>query len=258
MNFLTSLGESTIDFIRRFGRAHLLLLRIFLGILDIKKKPRLLLEQIFSIGVLTFLIIVVAGIFVGMVVSLQGYYILSRFGGETALGLMVAASLVRELGPVLTALLFAGRAGSAITAEIGLMKATEQLSSLEMMAINPKYRILAPRFFAGLISVPMLTAIFSIMGILGGWLVAGGWLGLNEATFWNGMQEGIDFYEDIVNGLIKSIIFGFVCIWIALFQGFDCSPTSEGLSRATTNTVVFSSLAVLGLDFILTAVMFGT
>ncbi len=257
MTFLTSLGENTIQLFRRFGRAHLLLFNIFFGIFDISKKPRLLLEQIFKIGVLTLLIIVVAGIFVGMVVSLQGYYILSRFGGETALGLMIAASLVRELGPVLTALLFAGRAGSSLTAEIGLMKATEQLSSLEMMAVNPKYRILAPRFFAGLISVPLLTAIFSIMGILGGWMVAGVWLGLNEAAFWNGMQDGIDFYEDIINGLIKSLIFGFVCVWIALFQGFDCTPTSEGLSRSTTNTVVYSSLAVLGLDFVLTALMFG-
>jgi len=251
------LGAWGLQALARLGRAHLLLLPLMRGLLDILRRPRLLLEQLFSVGVLTILIIAVAGLFVGMVLALQGYNVLSRFGGETALGFMVAASLVRELGPVLTALLFAGRAGSALTAEIGLMKATEQLSGLEMMAVNPEYRVLAPRFLAGVISMPLLAAIFSLLGVTGGWMVGGGLLGVDQGAFWNGMQEGIDFYDDIINGVIKSVVFGLVCTWIAIFQGYDCVPTSEGVSRATTRTVVHSSLAVLGLDFVLTALMFG-
>ena len=257
IDLFAQLGHWGLAFLARLGRAHLLLLPLLRGSLDILRRPRLLVEQVFSVGVLTILIIAVAGLFVGMVLGLQGYYILSRFGGETALGLMVAASLVRELGPVLTALLFAGRAGSALTAEIGLMKATEQLSGLEMMAVNPQYRILAPRFFAGILSVPLLAALFSMLGVLGGWMVGGGLLGVDQGAFWNGMQNGIDFHEDVINGVIKSVVFGFVCTWIAIFQGYDCVPTSEGVSRATTRTVVHSSLAVLGLDFVLTAMMFS-
>jgi phospholipid/cholesterol/gamma-HCH transport system permease protein len=252
-----ALGAWSLQVLASLGRAQLLLLTMLGGLVDILRRPRLLVEQLFSVGVLTILITSVAGLFVGMVLGLQGYYILSRFGGETALGLMVAASLVRELGPVLTALLFAGRAGSALTAEIGLMKATEQLSGLEMMAVNPQYRVLAPRFLAGVISVPLLAAIFSTLGVVGGWLVGGGMLGVDQAAFWNGMRDGIDFHHDIVNGVIKSLVFGLVCTWIAVFQGYDCVPTSEGVSRATTRTVVHSSLAVLGLDFVLTALMFG-
>ena len=254
---LAQLGSVGVSTLSSIGRAHLLILNMLAGLNDIIRRPRLLVDQLYSVGVLTILIIAVAGLFVGMVLGLQGYYILSRFGGETALGLMVAASLVRELGPVLTALLFAGRAGSALTAEIGLMKATEQLSGLEMMAVDPKHRVLSPRFFAGLISVPLLAAMFSCLGIFGGLLVGGGMLGVDQAAFWNGMQGGIDFNDDLVNGFIKSVVFGFVCTWIAIYQGYDCIPTSEGVSRATTRTVVHSSLAVLGLDFVLTALMFG-
>ena len=257
IELFAQLGGWGMQALTRLGRAHLLLLPLLRGGLDILRRPRLLVDQLFSVGVLTILIIAVAGLFVGMVLGLQGYYILSRFGGETALGLMAAASLVRELGPVLTALLFAGRAGSALTAEIGLMKATEQLSGLEMMAVNPQYRILAPRFFASIVSVPLLAALFSMLGVMGGWMVGGGMLGVDKAAFWNGMQGGIDFHEDIVNGVIKSVVFGVVCTWIAIFQGYDCVPTSEGVSRATTRTVVHSSLAVLGLDFVLTAMMFS-
>lgn len=257
IQLLARLGGWGLNAAQRLGRAHLLLLSMLRGFGDMVLRPRLLVEQVYSVGVLTVLIIAVAGLFVGMVLGLQGYYILSRFGGETALGLMVAASLVRELGPVLAALLFAGRAGSALTAEIGLMKATEQLSGLEMMAVNPQYRVLAPRFLAGLVSVPLLAAMFSVLGVAGGWLVGGGLLGVDQAAFWNGMQEGIDFHDDVINGVIKSVVFGLVCTWIAIFQGYDCVPTSEGVSRATTRTVVHSSLAVLGLDFVLTALMFG-
>ena len=188
---------------------------------------------------------------------LQGYYILSDFGAEESLGVMVAASLVRELGPVVSALLFAGRAGSALTAEIGLMKATEQLSGMEMMAIDPIKRIIAPRFLAGLISLPLLTALFSAIGVVGGHIVGVGMLGIDDGSYWSQMQATIDFRDDIINGIIKSIVFAFTVTWIALFEGYDSIPTSEGVSRATTRTVVNSAFTILGLDFILTALMFG-
>ena len=255
--WLAKIGAQGLQTLSGIGQAHLLLWGMFGGLWTVLRRPRLLLDQLYSVGVLTILIIGVAGLFVGMVLSLQGYYILSRFGADTALGLMVAASLVRELGPVLAALLFAGRAGSALTAEIGLMKATEQLSGLEMMAINPKHRVLMPRFLAGIISVPLLAAIFSALGVLGGWWVGGSLLGVDYGAFWGGMQEGVDFANDVLNGVIKSLVFGVVCTWIAIFQGYACIPTSEGVSRATTRTVVHSSLAILGLDFVLTALMFA-
>jgi phospholipid/cholesterol/gamma-HCH transport system permease protein len=192
-----------------------------------------------------------------MVLGLQGFYILSRFGAEETLGVMVAASLVRELGPVVTALLFAGRAGSALTAEIGLMKATEQLSGMEMMAIDPIKRIISPRFLAGFLSMPLLAALFSCIGVIGGQLVGTGLLGVDDGAYWSQMQANLDFQKDIINGVIKSVIFGFVTTWIALFEGYDCIPTAEGVSRATTRTVVNSAFSILGLDFILTALMFG-
>jgi phospholipid/cholesterol/gamma-HCH transport system permease protein len=239
------------------GRAHLLLLGILGGLPAMLVRPRLLISQIFQIGVLSLLIIVVSGLFVGMVLGLQGHYVLSQFGAAESLGVMVAASLVRELGPVVTALLFAGRAGSALTAEIGLMKATEQLASLEMMAVDPVKRVLTPRFFAGLISMPLLAAMFSAVGVIGGWFVGVGLLGVDDGAFWGQMQSKIDFDEDLVNGVIKSVVFGLVVTWIALYEGYDATPTADGVSRATTRTVVQSALAVLGLDFILTALMFG-
>jgi phospholipid/cholesterol/gamma-HCH transport system permease protein len=239
------------------GRAHLLLLGILGGLPAMLVRPRLLISQIFQIGVLSLLIIVVSGLFVGMVLGLQGHYVLSQFGAAESLGVMVAASLVRELGPVVTALLFAGRAGSALTAEIGLMKATEQLASLEMMAVDPVKRVLTPRFFAGLISMPLLAAMFSAVGVIGGWFVGVGLLGVDDGAFWGQMQSKIDFDEDLVNGVIKSVVFGLVVTWIALYEGYDATPTAAGVSRATTRTMVQSALAVLGLDFILTALMFG-
>jgi len=257
LDSLARLGRVGIGILERLGRGHLLLLAIFTGLPDLLPRLGLLLRQIYSVGVLSVLIISVSGLFVGMVLGLQGYYILSQFGAEQTLGVMVAASLVRELGPVVTALLFAGRAGSALTAEIGLMKATEQLSGLEMMAVDPVRRVLTPRFFAGFISMPLLAALFSALGVLGGYFVGVGLLGVDDGAFWAQMQSKIDLHEDVYNGVIKSVVFGLVCTWIALFQGYDCVPTSEGVSRATTRTVVHSSLAVLGLDFILTALMFG-
>lgn len=257
IEFLARLGRTGITTIERLGRGHLLLLGISAGLKDLVRRPRLLLEQLYSVGVLTILIIAVSGIFVGMVLGLQGYYILSQFGAEATLGVMVAASLVRELGPVVTALLFAGRAGSALTAEIGLMKATEQLSGLEMMAVNPVHRILTPRLTAGVLSMPLLAALFSMLGVMGGWFVGVGLLGVDDGTYWAQMQAKIDWEEDVVNGIIKSLVFGFTVTWIAIFQGYDCVPTSEGVSRATTRTVVHSALAILGLDFVLTAIMFN-
>ncbi|MGD8207859.1 MAG: lipid asymmetry maintenance ABC transporter permease subunit MlaE [Thiohalocapsa sp.] len=254
---LASLGRSGLNGLAGLGRAHLLLLGILAGIPPSLTRPRLLLAQLFSVGVLSLLIILVSGLFVGMVLGLQGHYVLSQFGAAESLGVMVAASLVRELGPVVTALLVAGRAGSALTAEIGLMKATEQLSGLEMMAVDPVPRILTPRFVGGLISMPLLAAMFSSVGVIGGWFVGVGLLGVDDGAYWSQMQSKLDFDEDIVNGVIKSVVFGIVVTWIALFQGYDATPTSEGVSRATTRTVVHSALAVLGLDFVLTALMFG-
>ena len=257
LDALARLGRVGLGVLERLGRAHLLLLGVLGGLGDLLVRPRLLLQQTWSVGVLSMLIITVSGLFVGMVLGLQGHYILSQFGAEESLGVMVAASLVRELGPVVTALLFAGRAGSALTAEIGLMKATEQLSGLEMMAVDPVRRILTPRFLGGCISMPMLAAMFSAVGVLGGYFVGVGLLGVDDGAFWSQMQAKIDLHEDVYNGVIKSLVFGVVCTWIALFQGYDAIPTSEGVSRATTRTVVHSALAVLGLDFILTALMFG-
>ena len=202
-------------------------------------------------------IIIVSGVFIGMVLALQGYNILVDYGSEQAVGQMVALTLLRELGPVVTGLLFAGRAGSALTAEIGNMKSTEQLSSLEMIGVDPLKYIIAPRLWAGFISMPLLALIFSVVGIWGGAMVAVDWLGVYEGSFWGNMQNSVNFHEDVLNGVIKSIVFAFVITWIAVFQGYDCEPTSEGISRATTKTVVYASLAVLGLDFILTALMFG-
>lgn len=217
----------------------------------------LLIEQIFSVGVMSLSIIVVSALFIGMVIALQGYNTLNKFGATQQLGELLALSVVRELGPVVTALLFAGRAGSALTAEIGLMKATEQLASLEMMGVNPIWRIISPRFWAGFISVPILTAIFNVVAMFGGYLVGVKWLGIDAGSFWSNMQASVDFQVDIVSGLIKSVVFGFVVTWIAVYQGYYTLPTAEGIGRATTRAVVFASLAILGLDFVLTTMMLG-
>lgn len=257
LELLAGLGRIGLAALERLGRGHLLLLAILGGLPSLMLRLRLLVQQIYMIGVLSVVIVTVSGMFVGMVLGLQGYYVLSQFGAAQSLGVMVAASLVRELGPVVTALLFAGRAGSALTAEIGLMKATEQLSGLEMMAVDPVRRILTPRFMAGFLSMPMLAALFSAVGVIGGYFVGVGLLGVDDGAFWSQMQSKIDLQEDVVNGVIKSLGFGVVCTWIALFEGYDAEPTAEGVSRATTRTVVHSALAVLGLDFVLTALMFG-
>ena len=251
-----ALGARTLNGLRGLGEAVLLMGRILRAAPEVVVRPRLLIEQIYTVGVLSLVIILVSALFVGMVLGLQGYYTLSDFGATEAVGTMVALSLVRELGPVVTALLFAGRAGSSLTAEVGLMKATEQLSSMEMMAVDPERRILAPRFFAALLAVPLLAAVFSAVGVFGGYLVAVGMVGVDGGAFWSNMQNAVTIQDDILNGVIKSVVFGFLVGWIALHKGYMAVPTSSGVSRATTLGVVHASLAVLGLDFLLTALMF--
>ncbi|MEQ9926943.1 lipid asymmetry maintenance ABC transporter permease subunit MlaE [Pectobacterium brasiliense] len=254
---LASLGRQGISISASFGRAGLMLFNALVGKPEFRKQWPLLVKQLYSVGVQSLLIIMVSGLFIGMVLGLQGYLILTTYSAEASLGMMVALSLLRELGPVVTALLFAGRAGSALTAEIGLMKATEQLSSMEMMAVDPLRRVVAPRFWAGLISMPLLAVIFVAVGIWGGALVGVDWKGIDSGFFWSAMQGAVDWRQDVLNCVIKSIVFAITVTWIALFNGYDAIPTSEGISRATTRTVVHSSLAVLGLDFVLTALMFG-
>lgn len=228
-----------------------------LGLLALRR-PRLVIDQIHFIGNYSLSIILVSGLLIGFVLGLQGYYTLRRYGSEEALGLLVTLSLVRELGPVVTALLFAGRAGTSLTAEVGLMKAGEQIDAMQMMAVDPVARVLAPRFLAAVICMPLLAALFSSMGVLGGYLVGVEMIGVDAGSFWSQMQGGVDWLLDVGNGVVKSIVFGFTVAFVALFVGFEADPTPEGVSRATTTTVVVASLAILGLDFILTALMFST
>ncbi|MAG65129.1 MULTISPECIES: lipid asymmetry maintenance ABC transporter permease subunit MlaE [Pseudomonas] len=250
------LGRAGLDTLAALGRSGLFLINVLFGRARFGNGWTLLVKQLHAVGVMSLAIIVVSGLFIGMVLALQGYNILVGYGSEQAVGQMVALTLLRELGPVVTALLFAGRAGSALTAEIGLMKATEQLSSMEMIGVDPLKYVIAPRLWAGFISMPLLAMVFCVVGIWGGAMVAVDWLGVYSGSYWSNMQNSVEFTEDVLNGLIKAVVFAFVVTWIAVFQGYDCEPTSEGISRATTRTVVYASLAVLGLDFILTALMF--
>ena len=250
------IGNRTVNGVWRLGYASRFFVMILLYSGPSFRRFRLTVREMFSSGVMSLIIILVAGMFVGMVLGLQGYETLKRYGSESALGSLVALSLVRELGPVLAALLFASRAGSAMTAEIGLMKATEQIAAMEMMAVNPIARVIAPRFWAGVISMPLLASLFSAMGVFGGYVVGVVLIGVDEGSFWSQMQDSVDFNHDILNGLIKSLVFGVAVTVIALFEGYDAPPTAEGVSGATTRTVVESSLAILILDFILTAFMF--
>lgn len=257
VGFLSCVGRAIREFIASLGFATRTFFAVIRASGSLWRRPRLLTDQIHFIGNHSLIIIAVSGLFVGFVLGLQGYYTLNKYGSEQALGLLVALSLTRELGPVVTALLFAGRAGTSLTAEIGLMKAGEQLSAMEMMAVNPLQRVLAPRFWAGVIAMPVLAAIFSAVGILGGYLVGVQLIGVDEGAFWSQMQAGVDIWKDIANGVIKSVVFGFVVTFIALFQGYEAQPTPEGVARATTRTVVLGSLTVLWLDFLLTALMFN-
>ena len=253
---LAGLGRQVREFLERLGYAARTFAAILCATKGLLRRPRLITDQIHFIGNYSLVIIAVSGLFVGFVLGLQGYYTLNKYGAEQALGLLVALSLTRELGPVVTALLFAGRAGTSLTAEIGLMKAGEQLSAMEMMAIDPVQRVLAPRFWAGVIAMPLLAALFSAVGIVGGYVVGVVMIGVDEGAFWSQMQAGVDVWKDIANGLLKSIVFGFATTFVALFQGYEAQPTPEGVARATTRTVVIGSLLVLGLDFLMTALMF--
>jgi phospholipid/cholesterol/gamma-HCH transport system permease protein len=254
---ITGLGRWAIDTLQQLGKAGLLLFRVVFRLPNIRKGFPLTVQQIYAEGVLSLLVIIVSGLFIGMVVALQAYYALVKYGAAQQVGPLVALSVTRELGPVVTALLFAGRAGSAITAEIGLMKATEQLSSMEMMAVDPLQRVVAPRLWGGFFSMPLLTIIFNTVAIYGAYLVAVKWLGLDAGAFWSNMQTSVNFHLDVMNGIIKSVVFGLVVIWISVFQGYEAAPTSAGIAGATTRTVVYASLAILGLDFVLTAMMIG-
>jgi phospholipid/cholesterol/gamma-HCH transport system permease protein len=254
---ISSLGQSVREWLEDLGYAARTLLAMLGTSAGLLRRPRLVTDQIHFIGNYSLVIIAVSGLFVGFVLGLQGYYTLNKYGSEQALGLLVALSLTRELGPVVTALLFAGRAGTSLTAEIGLMKAGEQLSAMEMMAVNPLQRVIAPRFWAGVIAMPVLAAIFSAVGILGGYIVGVKMIGVDEGAFWSQMQGGVDVWKDVANGVLKSVVFGFAVTFIALFQGYEAQPTPEGVSRATTRTVVIASLTVLWLDFMLTALMFN-
>ncbi|MBB5404084.1 phospholipid/cholesterol/gamma-HCH transport system permease protein [Paraburkholderia youngii] len=252
-----TIGRSVLTGLGTAGYATRFFLRLVLEIFPLLRRPRLVTKQIHFVGNYSLVIIAVSGLFVGFVLGLQGYYTLNRYGSEQALGLLVALSLVRELGPVVTALLFAGRAGTSLTAEIGLMKAGEQLTAMEMMAVDPVKVVIAPRLWAGIISMPILAAIFSAVGVLGGYVVGVLLIGVDAGAFWSQMQSGVDVWRDVGAGVVKSVVFGLAVTFVALFQGYEAKPTPEGVSRATTRTVVYASLAVLGLDFLLTALMFS-
>lgn len=254
---IEGLGRGVRTLLQNMGYAARMLLAILSATPGLLRRPRLIIQQVHFVGNYSLVIIAISGLFVGFVLGLQGYYTLNKYGSEQALGLLVALSLTRELGPVVTALLFAGRAGTSLTAEIGLMKAGEQLSAMEMMAVDPIQRVLSPRFWAGVIAMPILAAIFSAVGIIGGYLVGVQMIGVDEGAFWSQMQGGVDVWKDIFNGVLKSVVFGFAVTFVALFQGYEAQPTPEGVARATTRTVVIASLLVLWLDFLMTALMFN-
>jgi phospholipid/cholesterol/gamma-HCH transport system permease protein len=257
MKFIANIGFAVRSFLSNLGHGAVLFVRLMRLFGVTMRRFGLVRDQIHFLGNYSLAIIAVSGLFVGFVLSLQGYYTLQRYGSSEALGLLVALSLVRELGPVVSALLFAGRAGTSLTAEIGLMKAGEQLSAMDLMAVDPVQRILAPRFWAGVITMPLLAAVFSAVGIIGGWMVGVLMIGVDAGAFWSQMQGGVDVWKDVGNGVVKSIVFGVTVTFVALLQGYEAQPTPEGVSRATTRTVVVASLAVLALDFILTAMMFS-
>lgn len=252
------LGAVSLDILRALGHHAAFFVELMRALPAALRRFFLVVAQIHAIGNYSLVIIVASGMAVGFVLGLQGYYTLSRYGAAESLGLLVALSLVRELGPVVTALLYAGRAGTSLTAEIGLMKAGEQLAAMEMMAIDPKQRVLAPRFVGGIIAMPLLAALFSAVGIFGGYVVGVLLIGIDAGQFWSQMQGGVDVLDDVGNGIVKSFVFGVACTFVALYQGYEAQPTPEGVAQATTRTVVISSLAVLLLDFVLTALMFSS
>jgi len=254
--FIRRLGQVSLAFMQLIGRACLMLWLTLFGKPHRKLFP-LFIQQIFHLGILSLPIILTSGLFIGMVLSFQGYYVLVDYAAEQSLGSLSALSLLRELGPVVAALLFAGRAGSSLTAEIGLMQSTEQIASMEMMAVSPYKRVLAPRLIAGIVALPMLTLLFNVMAILGGYLIGVSWLGVDGGAYWSVMQGSVDYVPDVMNGLLKSVVFAIIISWVALYNGYYAVPTAQGISLSTTKTVVVSSLLVLAMDFVLTALMFG-
>ncbi len=258
MNFVAQVGARTLQVLQRFGHAAYFLLDLVRALPVSMRRFGLVVAQIHAVGNLSLVIILASGLAVGFVLALQMYYALVTYGATESLGLIVNLALVRELGPVVTALLFAGRAGTSLTAEIGLMKAGEQLAAMEMMAIDPKERVLAPRFIAGMVSMPLLAILFSAIGIMGAYVVAVLLIGVDAGNFWSIMQAKVDVWRDVGNGIVKSAVFGVICTFVALYQGHETDATPEGVAYATTRTVVISSLAVLAMDFILTALMFST
>jgi len=258
VNFLQWLGRRALDVLASWGHGAIFFLELLKAVPSALGRFGLVVKQVHAIGNRSLIIILASGLAVGFVLALQLYNTLTNFGAAESLGLVVNLSLVRELGPVVTALLFAGRAGTSLTAEIGLMKAGEQISAMELMAIDPRKRVLAPRFLAGVISMPLLAALFSAIGILGAWLVAVGLIGIDAGNFWAIQQNGVDVWRDVGNGVVKSMVFGVICTAVALYQGYETEATPEGVAYATTRTVVTSSLGVLAMDFILTALMFST
>jgi phospholipid/cholesterol/gamma-HCH transport system permease protein len=258
MNAVANLGAWVLHGLRGVGRAFMFMLDVLKHLPSVVMRPRLVMAQLYAVGFRSLTIIMASGLAVGFVLALQMYYALVAYGAAESLGLIVNLSLVRELGPVVTALLFAGRAGTSLTAEIGLMKAGEQISAMEMMAVDPRSRVLAPRLLSGVISMPLLAALFSAVGVLGAYVVAVGLIGLDSGNFWSIMQGKVDVWRDVGNGVLKSFVFGIICTTVALYQGYETQATPEGVAYATTRTVVFSSLSVLAADFILTALMFST
>lgn len=258
INPVVEVGRRTLETLRVLGHYALFFGELLAKIPAALRRPFLIVAQIHAIGNLSLLIILSSGLAVGFVLALQSYYALATYGASESLGLLVNLSLVRELGPVVAALLFAGRAGTSLTAEIGLMKAGEQLAAMEMMAVDPKLKVLAPRFLAGIVAMPILAVLFSAIGILGAYVVAVQLIGVDDGNFWSIMQNGVDVWRDVGNGIIKSVVFGVLCTFVAVYQGYEAQPTPEGVSRATTRTVVISSLGVLSMDFVLTALMFSS
>lgn len=257
LNMLQKLGASAIQSISALGRATIFWWQILFSSSSWRNYAGLWARQMVHVGIHSLIVILLSGFFIGMVLALEGYTVLARFGAGQAIGQLVSLSLLRELGPVVVALLFAGRAGSSLTAEIGLMKATEQLDSMEMIGVDPLTQVIRPRLLATIVSMPILTVLFNVVAIWGAYLMAVLWLHVDSGSFWANMQNAVEFREDVINGFIKSVVFGMVIGWVAVFQGYDLVPTSEGISQATTQTVVYSSVAVLGIDFLLTLIMFG-
>ena len=255
---LAFIGRRTLETLRALGHHAFFFFDLLRNVPAALRRPFLVIAQVHAIGNLSLVIIMASGLAVGFVLALQSYYALATYGASESLGLLVNLSLVRELGPVVTALLFAGRAGTSLTAEIGLMKAGEQLAAMEMMAIDPKSRVLAPRFIGGIVAMPVLAVLFSSVGILGAYVVAVQLIGVDEGNFWSIMQNGVDVWRDVGNGIVKSLVFGVICTFVAVYQGYETQATPEGVAHATTRTVVISSLAVLATDFVLTALMFST